>query len=327
MVLVGSYTSENCIYKLEVSNDGHIGTDCSYPSGENPSYLIKTDNNIVSVNEIPDESNLSLFNINLSELKLKKSYKSGGVGPCHLLEVKEGFILCSNYDNGSLSLLGTEGGRISLCDNILHTGCSINVERQEASHIHSTAYHKAYDIIYCVDLGTDKIVSYRINSDKKLQKLDSVSLTPGDGPRLMIIDESIDTGFVVNELSNTVASFDLNVNGSLKCTGRFSTLPEGYRRESYASHIELSRCREYLLISNRGHDSIVVFKLDGNKLGSPEWYSTIGQWPRHFAFYNDLILVANQNSNSINSFRFDKGKIIDTGYCLSIEKPTMILAV
>lgn len=329
MILVGSYNENRGIYKLEMEKSGELRLGDCYISGENPSYLIDAGSGIVSVNEISEEENISHFHVDpKGNLVRTGSYRGGGDGPCYLQKIKEDLILCSNYDDGSLSLLKMDNEKLIYLDSIKHEGSSIITDRQEASHIHSTAYHEAFNVIYCIDLGTDEIISYQVETNFKLNRISCVKSEPGDGPRLMVLDESVNIGYVINELSNTISIYKLYDDGSMKCVNRVSTLPEKFSESSFASHIEFSPCKKFLLASNRGHDSIVVFKIENMDLKSPKWFPTEGKWPRHFTFCDDnRILVANQNSNCINSFSYSEGELVNSGYCLYIDKPTMILSV
>ena len=88
-------------------------------------------------------------------------------------------------------------------------------------------------------------------------------------------------------------------------------MPAGFEGTNWAAHIELSRDGRFLYLSNRGHDSIVVFPVDqqSGRLGKAAWYPCGGQWPRHFALSPDgrYMIVANQNSNDVIAWRLDEG--------------------
>ena len=62
--------------------------------------------------------------------------------------------------------------------------------------------------------------------------------------------------------------------------------------------------------SNRGHNSIVIYRVnaDDGTLDMIGHQSVMGDWPRNFALspYENYLLVANQRSNNIVSFKRDK---------------------
>ncbi|HPI72755.1 MAG TPA: beta-propeller fold lactonase family protein, partial [bacterium] len=83
--------------------------------------------------------------------------------------------------------------------------------------------------------------------------------------------------------------------------------------------------------SNRGHDSIVVFRRDRRKgvLTLVEHVSTRGKTPRHFAIdpSGKWLIAANQNSDSISVFRIDlkTGRLTAEHQPLFVSMPVCIL--
>jgi len=81
------------------------------------------------------------------------------------------------------------------------------------------------------------------------------------------------------------------------------TLPDGYGEKSYCADIYLSRNGKKIYGSNRGHNSIVTFRVGADgKLSEPSHRDCGGDWPRNFALSpsGKLMLVANQRSNTIS---------------------------
>ena len=82
--------------------------------------------------------------------------------------------------------------------------------------------------------------------------------------------------------------------------------------------------------TNRGHNSIVVFKID-QKTGKLKWvqhHSTEGDWPRNFAIdpSGQFLLVANQRSDNIVFFLIDErtGQLRDIGQTNEIPSPVCL---
>ena len=79
--------------------------------------------------------------------------------------------------------------------------------------------------------------------------------------------------------------------------------------------------------SNRGHDSIAIFAVDGNtgKLSLLGHESTRGKTPRNFAIdpSNQFLLAANQDSGDIVTFRIDlqSGKL---SHVTTTQTPTPV---
>lgn len=102
----------------------------------------------------------------------------------------------------------------------------------------------------------------------------------------------------------------------MKKKGRFarlqtiSTLPEDYHGANGVAAIRISSDGKFLYASNRGHDSLAIYKVSplGTKLESIGWTKTEGHIPRDFNFNKteDYIIVAHQESDNLTLFLRDK---------------------
>jgi 6-phosphogluconolactonase len=82
--------------------------------------------------------------------------------------------------------------------------------------------------------------------------------------------------------------------------------------------------------SNRGHDSIAVFRVDGGgALTLVQYQSTRGQTPRHFALdpTGRWLIAANQQSGTLAVFSIDQntGRLSPVGPLTSVGSPVNIL--
>lgn len=89
----------------------------------------------------------------------------------------------------------------------------------------------------------------------------------------------------------------------------------------------------YVVVSNRGHQSITVFRVKskGSKRGELQTvgcFHTRGETPRHFQFDNSgqYLLVANQDSNSIAVFNFNlsNGQLKYSGNEYRVSSPNFV---
>jgi 6-phosphogluconolactonase len=82
--------------------------------------------------------------------------------------------------------------------------------------------------------------------------------------------------------------------------------------------------------SNRGHDSIVVYKVDQEtgRLAYVENESAGGKTPRNFGIDStgNFLLAANQSTNNIVVFRIDQktGELVPAGHETSIPSPVCV---
>ncbi|MBX2963173.1 MAG: lactonase family protein [Cyclobacteriaceae bacterium] len=321
---VGTYTQGESkgIYKYAMDEAGLIKSNGLAVATENPSFLTFTHDRkyLLVVNENRNESGgggtLSSFLIlTNNELEQIDTKDSGGASPCFVAVNNQGYALIANYSSGTVGLLkiNAEGLLEGPLDIIKHEGQGSH-PRQKEPHAHS-AWFLRNDKIVTVDLGANQLWFSTINNATgKFNSVGAQQLTMalGAGPRHLAIHPNEKWIYVLNELNSTVTLIKPNAGGLYEVAETKSTLPENFAGESLGADIRLSRDGNFLYASNRGHNSLAIFRIhkpDGS-LTFVEHQSVHGDWPRSFALTPDdsYILVANQHSNNITSFKRDKKK-------------------
>jgi 6-phosphogluconolactonase len=297
---------------------------------------------LVAVNEIGNYNgekagSVSSFKIDRSSGSLSKlnQVSSGGGSPCYVSLNKSGSLaLVSNYSGGNVSVIpiNADGTLSKLSDLKQHSGNSVDEKRQKAPFAHSVVISPKGDYALAVDLGIDKVISYEINSKKGLLSESSqFSLNPGSGPRHLTFHPNKKLAFIISELNSTVTSCTFDSNDAvLTEVMSVSTLPQGYNDKSYCADVHVSPDGKYLYGSNRGHDSIVIFKIDQKtgELSFIDHQSVKGKWPRNFMIdpTGKFLLVANQHTNNIVVFKIDQetGKLKSNGVEVEVAKPVCL---
>jgi 6-phosphogluconolactonase len=187
--------------------------------------------------------------------------------------------------------------------------------------------------VLAADLGIDRVLVYRFDAATgALAPHQPASMTtrPGAGPRHVAPHPSADAVFVMNELSSTLASYGWDRRrGTLDPRGELSTLPEEFTGENTTAEVVVHPSRRFVYGSNRGHDSIAVFRIgDGGALLRVGIYSTGGRTPRHFAIdpSGAFLLAANQESNALVLFHVDQktGALADAGARVDAPAPVFV---
>src|SRR5262249_46859324 len=143
---------------------------------------------------------------------------------------------------------------------------------------------------------------------------------PGSGPRHFAFHPSGNFAYSVNEMKSSVTAFAYDrAKGSLTGLQTISNLPEDFSGTNNSAEIEVDAKGRFLYASNRGHDSITIYAIDGKKgtLTTVDRTLTQGKTPRNFKIdpTGRFLLAANQDSNSIVVFRRDPdtGRLTPTG--------------
>jgi 6-phosphogluconolactonase (cycloisomerase 2 family) len=239
--------------------------------------------------------------------------------------------------------------------------------RQADPHSHALVLDPVHNCIaYIPDLGCDVIREMYFNKTTgvftQLGEVKSgLSKGKPDGPRYVEFHKSLPLMYVINELSSSIAVFSVNRDAidaiAAATDGGLNELPAQYTNAASptltltmiqnvdtvpsAYPLELNTCgriavhssNRFVLVSNRGHDSIAVFRIhDVTGLLSPTGFAhTRGATPRHFQFDSSgqWLICANQDSNQIVVFHFNlsTGELTYSGYKYNVPSPNFVCEV
>ncbi|MCP4776358.1 MAG: lactonase family protein, partial [Planctomycetaceae bacterium] len=185
------------------------------------------------------------------------------------------------------------------------------------------------------DLGTDQVFQYQLNTETGDISLKSkIPVPPGSGPRHMKFHPSGEYAFVLNELTLTISVFRYDqTNGTFQEIQNIETLPLELkdRHLNSAAEIRVHPSGKFVYSSNRGHDSISVFKFssDNNKLELVERESVRGAWPRNFNIdpSGKWLLAAGRHSNTLAVFEIDQdsGELTYARQIVNVPAPICVL--
>jgi len=271
------------------------------------------------------------------DLSLLNTRPSGGVEPAHLeLDPSGHFLLVANYRSGSVAVFGLEAdGSIGpMTDHVQHEGSSVHPVRQSGPHAHSANLSPDGKFVLYADLGLDQILAYRLDPTKGMDTANPVinKVAPGSGPRHFAFGPKGKFAYVCNEIADTVTVFSYEpASGTLKELQTVSMVPKDYTGAKSAAEIFVHPNGKFLYASNRGHDSIVVFAIDGRKgtLTPVDWTPTQGKTPRNFAIdpTGGYLFAANQDAGGVVLFKIDKktGKLTATGDKMNVPFPVCVV--
>lgn len=227
---------------------------------------------------------------------------------------EDGQVWCANYINGTV---------IAMPDKLLpFNGRGADPVRQSSSHPHCICPTPDGRFLCVCDLGRDRIELLT----RDLEPVSSAEVPAGSGPRHLVFGIDGCYAYCSAELSSEVCVFSY-AEGRLTFLHSVSTLPEDCLVESTASAIHLSEDGKRLYVSNRGHDSIAVFAVNGAGLTLLGHIPSFGRSPRDFALAGEYLLCANELSNNVQVFSL-KDRIPTEPVCtLAVEMPWCVLPV
>ena len=246
-------------------------------------------------------------------------------------------VLVANYTSGQTVVvlpIRADGGLEPVSYQNEHSGSSINKERQERSHGHCVLPDQNNQYVFVADLGIDQLVRYTLDATNgKLipSPEGSVKIAAGSGPRHFVFSPNGKYLYLLNELtaSVTVLSYDAAA-GTMQALQSISALPEGYDGQKWAAAIRITPDGRFVYTSNRGHDSIAMFEVDGSSgwLTSLGFQSTGGKIPRDFNIdpTGSWLLAANQATDTVVTFRINpsSGVLEETGIVTEVATPVAL---
>lgn len=332
MFIASGYSGDGAsdVLLCRLKGNGSIEKISEITVGDNPSYFTSGSEGLIYlVNEVDTfdmkaGGGITTLRYDKKSKSLEKvsSMNQGGGGPCHIEVSFDGkYLITANYGSGSVSVikLNNEGIPEKVTDVIFYG---------ERSHPHMTIHNPRLHTYYVSDLGLDRVHQLKLDTTLGLlmnADIAYINCEPGSGPRHMAIDKSAANLYVINELNSTASVYNI-LSDTVTAKQTVSTLPEGYTEKSYCADIHLSRSGKKIYGSNRGHNSIVTFRvgIDGT-LSEPSYRNCGGNWPRNFALSpsGKFLLAANQRSNEI-SVVYEGGKNDKVISTLTLNAPSCI---
>jgi 6-phosphogluconolactonase len=350
LVYVGTYTGKGGARGIELLRldpaSGDLRPVGTAAEAANPSFLAIHPNRkyLYAVNEVGDFEGrktgvVSAFEIDpaTGALRALNRQASEGTGPCHVSVDPSGrCVLVANYGGGSVAALPIrEDGSLGPAgSSVKHQGSGPNPRRQEGPHAHCIVADPAGRFAFAADLGLDKILVYRLDAAAAAlapHEPPSAAVDPGSGPRHFTFHPGGKWAYVINELASTVTAFRYDAaRGVLEPFQTVSTLPADFNGTNYTAEVVVAPDGRTLYGSNRGHDSLAVFRIDASdgRLTPAGHVSTGGKTPRNFAIApgGRWLLAANQNSDSIVVFGVDPetGGLTPAGKSVQVPKPVCV---
>ena len=273
-------------------------------------------------------------------LAMLNQQPSTGASPCYISLDRTGKnALVANYAGGNVAMLPVrpDGQLDPASATDQHQPPLGPHKNQDKPHAHCFIAAPDNRYAFAVDLGTDKVYSYRLNAPQnqaQVQPTPAFVAKPGAGPRHLTFHPNGRWAYLENELNSTITALAYNAaTGTFQEIETQTQLPAGFTGENSGADVHVSPDGRFLYTSNRGDNSLAVFAIEGGsgRLALVQHVSTQGKTPRNFALdpTGQVLLVANQNSDNVFTYRVDKqsGKLTATGKSVSLPSPMFVEVV
>ncbi|GEK90418.1 lactonase family protein [Alkalibacterium kapii] len=315
-ILLGTYTKRksNGIYSIELDKETkqlkqlkeeiNVSTP-TYLAGNNDYSLL------FSIAKSPEgNGGIASYHYDKEKdayTKIDGAFLEDSAPPCYIAyDESRQLVYTANYHRGDVSVYRTSPeGHLTLVDTDTHSGKSVH-ENQQSPHAHYFDMTPDGKFLVSCDLGSDEIIIYTLNEQDELSVYDAISVTPGTGPRHIVFHPNNRFAYVLGELSSDVIVFNYNnENGTLSSVQTISSIPQDHEGFNGAAAIRISSDGRFLYASNRGHDSIVIYKIaEDGTLSLVDYVPTEGVTPRDFNLdpSERFIVVGHQDSDNLTLF-------------------------
>jgi 6-phosphogluconolactonase len=332
-VFIGSYTTDLgwvqgkglgiSSYRLDTETGSLVSL--STIETDNPSFLALHPsgaflyaNNEASQRQDAKDDSVSAFAIAADGvLSLINQQPSHGAAPCFVSVDPQGdYAYLANFNGGNVVVypLAPNGGLEPDSDRVASVASETDQSTPRApaqAHAHSLKASPSGRYQLACDLGLDKIFIHELDRcTGTLKRHGEWSAPRGSGPRHVAFHPSGRFVYLISQDAGTISAFAWDDDrGVLTELQTVATVPGDFNGDPAASEIQAHPGGQWLYASNRGHNSLVIFRIDATSglLSLVGYQASLGITPRNFTLTpsGDMLLVANQDSDQVVVFSLD----------------------
>ena len=247
------------------------------------------------------------------------------------------FLFVAGYHDGKIPVLRLleDGGIGEICDELFLKGLGSIAERNFRPHVQCVKMTRDNKYLLAADLGMDHVNVYTLNhKNGHIKQCGILHSELESAPRHLKLSKDGHFLYVVHELKNIIdVYFYHEVDGSadFEKIQTISTLNDYHSKGSAASALNFSSDFNYLVSSNAGDNSVVVFKVDHDNGHLKKLFCLpiSGEYPKDAALFPDNrhLVSLNHESDTMTFFSVNLKKklIVMHGKEIKVAKPNCII--
>ncbi|MBO5291638.1 MAG: lactonase family protein [Lachnospiraceae bacterium] len=308
--------------QVEITNSSYVTIS------HNRKYLYSITDFGVEAYEIQADGSLNVIN----------HASINGMRGCYLsTDYEDRYLFVAGYHDGKITVLRVkENGEIGeITDEVFHKGLGSIAERNFRPHVSCVKMIRDNKYLLAADLGMDHVNVYRLNHETgKIKQADVIRSEQESAPRHVKISKDGRFVYIVHELKNYIDVYtykEVNDNPFFDKIQTISTLNNYHAGGSAASALNFSDDDEYVISSNAGDNSVIVYKMDrrDGMLTKLFCLPISGDYPKDATLFpdNKHLVSLNHESNTMTFFNVDlkKGLIVMNGKEMSVDRPNCII--
>jgi 6-phosphogluconolactonase len=254
------------LYRVTVNNN-RLDVKCVYQCKEKPGAVISLGNGwLLSFRNEQRHSGIRVLVPDNNVLAVQKEYEIPYFISSFARLSKSNLLLGSSfYDGVDLTLSVEDPVQITSVSQHTYRPRSKDI-RQSACHPHHIKQFFDEPWVYSVDMGTDSVSLYSLYNDTlDIANQWQIDTPLGSGPRIMRLAPNRRFAYLLNEIDNSIAVYAISHEEKTRrpVFQKIQRLPTILgKEESSAAGCVITEDGRFLLVSNRGEDSVVLFKTD-----------------------------------------------------------------
>jgi 6-phosphogluconolactonase len=283
------------LYRVRLSAEGAVHGIVRAAGLHSPSFL-QMDSEagaLYAVCEYGGGASIAMFGISDRGCEKIRENTFNGDGACHLFYSKRlRAVFASCYGSGDFFRFDSESLR-----------CEARYRAEPFFpgadfHAHCAVVDRTGRYLICADLGQDLLSVFSLKGGWE-KPVFQAACPKGTGPRQMVFHPFADFLYCVEETGNSVSVYSfISSSGELRMLQRIAACGET-DRGNYPSGITTTPDGKFLYVSNRGADTVAVFRLlPAGLMKIQGEFPSCGSFPRHILLTRDMsyLIVSNQRS-------------------------------
>lgn len=272
------------------------------------------------------------------DLEVINAGSINGMRGCYLsTDYDDKFLFVGGYHDGKITVLrlNDDGGIGEITEEIYHKGLGSIAERNFRPHINCVKMTRDNKYLCAADLGMDHVNVYRLDHvNGKLRQIDIIRSEQESAPRHLKFSQDGKFLYIVHELKNYIDVYtykEVNNIPEFEKIQTISTLNDYHAGGSAASALNISVDFNYMVSSNAGDNSAIVYKIDKQSglLSKIFCLPVSGDYPKDANLFPDNrhLVSLNHETNTMTFFTVDleKGLLIMNGKEIKVPQPNCII--
>lgn len=261
-----------------------------------------------------------------------------GMRGSHLsTDYKDEFLFVAGYHDGKITVLRLhkDGSIGEITDEKYLKGIGSIAERNYRPHVQCVKMTRDNKYLCAADLGMDHVNVYTLDHEKgTIRQISILHSELESAPRHLKFTKDGRFLYVVHELKNIIDVYsyqDHDGKPDFQKIQTISTLNDYHAQNSAASALNFSNDFRYLVSSNAGDNSVIVYSIDQDTglLTKLFCLPISGEYPKDAALFPDNrhLVSLNHESNTMTFFSvdFEKKLMIMHGKEIQVDQPNVII--